>query len=350
VLISAIDVDDYATVMTLDEDGTLTETGLHLPIGQSPRAMAISPTAREYAIANGLGPRTDEGLTIVSVGATADVAHVTQDIRFGTDLSPYSVTYASEDTILMTLQGPDGGRLMTLRRNEDSEFERTALIDIGPGPRDLRPLPEANRALLFRSDLLDRGAEIAVLGDDSGEWNVLEPGAMLSETPIDMAMSPGGNMVYLPLYDPATVGSDRPTGLLHVFARTEDGKSYTEARAPMPLPSGGLLLAASPEGHNAVVATPFRESESYGLLTLELADDGMPMVLGPATSWVPGVLMTEMIMTEGGFLVTSTLESGGKTSIRTFEESEVGTWSEISSVVTEGNAQQILVAPNPGPV
>jgi len=349
VLISASgDVEDYATVMTLSERGILEETDVHLPIAQSPRAMAISPSSREYAIANGLGPRTDEGIVIVTVGATSDSASITQDIRFGTDLSPYSVAYANEDTILVTLQGPEGGRLMTLRRSEDGDFARDALIDIGPGPRELQPLPEANRALLFRSDLLGGGSELAVLGDDSGDWEILGPGAMLEETPIEMATSPDGSMVYVPLYDPATSASTR-SGLLHVFERSADGTTYAPARDPMPLPSGGLLLASSPEGDNAVVATPRFDGMNYGLLTLELAEDGMPMLLGPAVSSVPGVLMTELMMTPGGYLVTSTLETGRKYSIRVLTETGAGEWAESSTVVTDGLVQQILIAPNPGP-
>jgi hypothetical protein len=352
-VVNAIDVDDYAMVLELDEDGAIRATGARVTLPQSPRAVAASPDGSEFAVVHGLGPRMDEGVMILGVSATGDRLTLVQDLRLGSDFSPQSVLYASNDTLLVSFQGPDGGRLMTLRREGNHGFRPGPFVDVGGGARQLASLPEDDRALLLRSDLLEGGAELLVLGPEGEDWGVVSRSGMLPDEPIEMASSPDGSKVYVPLYDPSDVPSPYPTGprsgLLYVFGRSADGASYAAAREPLSLPSGGLLLTTALDDNVGVVASPNPATDSYGLLTLEMDADGMPMHLGPPMSSIPGVLMTELRLVPGGFLVTGALEAGRSYSLRVLEETRPGAWTEVSALPLDGSLQALAIARDPGP-
>lgn len=346
----------YVATATIDDEGMLSAPEKLLDLDEGPRGVAISPDGSEAIVAFGLSPSANEGVAIISLD---DDPASPQFFRFGTSYSTSTVSYVSQDEAVVGLFGPDGGALVTLSRGSGGSFAASEPVVVEAMPRLIAPLPNhPNRALLLRSNLLahENEASLQIIGPDTAGWGLMSDGPALPKAPLDFAVDATRVKVYVPLYDPTdppspTPGStDTRRGLLHRFSTSGGLETLAVDGEPLVIPVGGLLMALSPDGSTAVVASNETGLGRTGLTTIT-GLDGTPEAIGEPSGHVPSTFVQDLVLVRSDLLVVGAAATSGGVPLSVWKRNSDGAWDEVDAATLAGSVSHIaVVTTDSGPI
>ena len=270
---------DAIAVLTAGPDGTLSRTGsIRAAPGDFPAGLAVDAAGRLYAVDNAAGGTNPTfadpgGLTIYDPAAAGKpLGRFTFDSPHGTSNFPLAVAVCRDGSRAYVTSERDG--TVTVIDTTDPAHPKLITI-IATGSHPAAVLLTADESRLFvansQSDtvsVLDPKAN-AVVGTV-----LLRPGTSRgpsNATPVNLALSPDGRTLYVPLADLNAVGVvDVPT--LQMSGLIPTGR-YPTAVLPT---ADGHLLVISARGHKAMTPNPHYDAFRRGASRDQYVMNSMP--------------------------------------------------------------------------
>ncbi len=335
-------------IMTLHDDGQVTDEGLRLPVAATATKSAISPDGLETAIIWSAGFGQQKGVTFVDLrGNPAFDAKVdsTLDFNISDDSKDYQQTatdliYVSQDELLITVRGPDTDGAVPAFRTA-SGWELGGLIDLDDGsglagPRTVNGIPGTEDALVMTFP--DPSKLYTLRRQSAGNWSQVGDFDQLDSSNFQIAMHPDGGFAY------AVSEKLSGEGLIHIFEPGTDG-AWEESRSPITISAYSSQISIAPNGEFAIVASPEGGGGTYRFITLDLGTPSAPSEVGNGTT-VEGFLMRDFeIGPEGQMVISLDLPDQGNKIIYTMVQDNPGTWSNVwGPIVMPGLVEDIAVA------
>jgi hypothetical protein len=305
---------DAPEVRVLGQNGgTLHDGNLHLTVTDIPNAIAMRGDGGEAVVAWG-GFGRPYGVPAVEVAPDGSSATLGERVQLGTDLTPSSVTYVSQNRILVTASGSSSYTVITLDRKGTSFAETTRVAAPGAFPLQVIRRPGTDEALLTRWDSLseDHSTVYLLAPMSSGAYTKQGTAVTVNPPALYIATSPSGNVVYTPTgnpSDPVTPTHLDGTGMLFVLGVSEGGISSLK---PLTLPRVSDFVTRDPAGQFLVLSGANYELDpatgtpivrTYTLLTSPLAADGSPQATLPESPLFQALMPDDLAVSTTGHLI-----------------------------------------------
>jgi len=323
-------------VLTIHDDGTVTDTGTRLDSPGRPRAVAFAADRRTALAAYGSAPWEKRGVLVISLEPDGSEAEVIQDLRIQTEQSPTDILMTGEGEAVMSLVGPDApDALLSVRRNGD-DWELGPSVPCSPGPDQLRDIGVDGQALLVRLSLFDGVSAVTAIArrEDGGWQEVAGSGIDWSDKQYayDVAVTSSGDRAYRTYT--VRPHEDNPSGTLATLERDADSGGWSEKPGRVPFPDFSLELDLSPADDLLVL---FDENH-HALETLAIDAGGAITPLADRTALDA---IYEMEFSPWGALVVAV--SGLEDSLHTYRRGD-DSWIETASMVLDDPFVDVWIA------
>ncbi len=323
-------------VLTIHEDGTVTDSGVRLDAPGRPRAVAFAADRRTALAAYGSAPWEKRGVLVVSLEPDGSAAEVIQDLRVQGEQSPTDILMTGEGEAVMGLVGPDDpDALLTVRRSGD-RWEFGPKVPCSPGPDQLRSIGVDGQALLLRLSLFDGVSALTPIARRAdGGWAEAAGGLDWSDKQYayDLAVASSGDRAYRTYT--VRPRDDDPSGLLATLTRDPATGVWSESRQRVPFPDFSLEIALSPADDLVVL---FDENHDE-LETLAIDEAGAITPLADRVAL--GHAIFDMQFSPWGALVVAL--SGLEDTLVTYRRGD-DAWIEAESLVLDDPFVDIWIA------
>ncbi|HUS67775.1 MAG TPA: hypothetical protein VMZ28_24740 [Kofleriaceae bacterium] len=356
-VVVAINGDTDFVKVVVFEDGVLGTEGPSFPV-DNPRGVAMRADGREAAVAYG-GFGDPMGVAFFSIEAGGAGAEALDPVDLGPGQTPYGITYASDDRVVMVTAGPDIGTIEAIDRDGDG-FSAAGSTEIPDNwPLDVAARPGHDEVVMLRANLAeDDAADVMRLARDGDGWAVSGAVGQIGPPTIDLSVHGGGNIVYGSTSDPddpVSVDNLDAAGVLHALS-VDDGVA---AGATRPLPGLSSFVAIDPHDRFLVLPTAIYEPDdetptpiirSYRMVTVLLAVDGEPVGSVDESAPFDGLLSYDLDVTRSGHLIhamelyTGSVPAGEESPVLVWGQPSPGVWEECQRVHL-GGAAELAVAP-----
>lgn len=348
---------DFVQVLVF-EDGALGTEGPSFPVN-NPRGVAMRSNGREAAVVFG-GFGDPVGVAIITLEEGGAGATMGDPVDLGSGQTPFGISYASDDHVVVVTAGADIGTIEAIDRAGDGFVVGDSTEIPDNWPLEAATRPGHDEVIMVRANLgSDDASDIVRLARSGDGWAPSGSAGLIGPPVLDVAIHGGGDRLYGSASDPEDpVGTDNldAPGVLHLLAIGDGGVTTDTTR---PLPGLSSFVSIDPHDRFLVIPTAVYEVDGetetpiirqYRIVTVPLDAAGAPGEPLDVAAPYDALLTYDLDVAPSGHLIHAMELYGGTvpedqaSPVVVRAQPAAGAWEECQRVHL-GGAVELAIAP-----